>query len=321
MGLMEAQRFPTDYQAVIAGAPVYSLLVQTSSVVKNRLFTTPETALPPATLARVNAAALAACDGKDGLKDGIVTDPRACDWDPIELQCKAAASADCLTAAQVAALRNAYATLKTSSGKTAKPALNRGGELGWPTFISTQPARPTAEGQINGLNGFIYGDPNYDTARFDPVTETDKVRSSPFAKEYEAADPDIRPFLAAGGKLLLWHGFDDPGPSPLSTIEYYERVKAVTGAASPVSLFVAPALYHCGGGPGANQIDWLSALERWEATGAAPQAIPAARADSPMTRPVCAWPALPYFKGEGDPNDARNFACRETRPVKTASAR
>jgi feruloyl esterase len=321
MGLMEAQRYPADYNAVIAGAPVYNLVVQTSSLMKNRLFSTPETALSKETVARLNQAALDACDAADGLKDGIVTDPRACRFDPAAIQCRDAASADCLTPAQAAAVRKAYTTTRTASGRMAVPALSRGGEAGWPTFVAMQPAKPTAESSVDGLRAFIYGSKDYDTARFDPVAETDKVRSSPFAKEYEASDPDIRAFLKAGGKLLLWHGFDDPGPSPLSTIEYYDQVKATTGANSAVRLFVAPGLYHCGGGPGANQIDGLSALEQWEATGAAPATIAAARTDSAMQRPVCAWPGLPYYRGEGDPNAIASFACRSSAPLTQASAR
>ena len=326
MGLMEAQRYPSDYNAIIAGAPVYSLQVQTSGLVRRRLFTTDKTALADAQIKRVNQAVLDACDAADGLKDGIVTDPRACRWDPSAIQCKPGQSATadaCLTADQAGALRRAYATVRTTDGKIAFYGLSRSGELGWGAFIALRPAPAEAGAVTSGgsgdLRAFIYGDANYDEAKFNPETDTNKVRSTPFAKEYEAADPDVRPFLASGGKLLLWHGFDDPAPSPYATIAYYEDVKRVTGANSAVALFIAPGVYHCRGGPGANTFDMLSAMESWVDQGKAPAAIPASNPAAGFTRPLCAWPDLAFYKGEGDPNDAANFACRAT-GTRTASA-
>jgi feruloyl esterase len=325
MGLMEAQRYPSDYNAIIAGAPVYTLQVQTSGLVRRRLFTSDKTGLTDGQVKTINSAVLAACDEQDGLKDGIVTDPRACRWDPSEIQCKrgAAASDSCLTPDQAGAVRRAYATVRTTDGKVAFYGLSRSGELGWGTFIALRPAPAEANGVqgggSGGLRAFIYGDANYDEARFNPETDTNKVRSTPFAKDYEAADPDVRPFLAAGGKLLLWHGFDDPAPSPYATIAYYDEVKRVAGADSAVKLFVAPGVYHCRGGPGANTFDVLSAMEGWVDQGQAPVAMPASNPAAGFSRPLCAWPALAFYKGEGNPNDAGNFACRAA-GTRTASA-
>jgi feruloyl esterase len=324
MGLMEAQRYPSDYNAIIAGAPVFSLQVQTSGLVRRRLFTTDKTALSDAQVARVNQAVLDSCDAADGLKDGIVTDPRACRWDPSALQCKPGQAADsCLTAEQAGALRRAYATVRTTDGKVAFYGLSRSGELGWGTFIALRPALAEPGGVRSGglgdLRAFIYGDAAYDEAKFNPETDTGKVRSTPFAKEYEAADPDVRPFLSSGGKLLLYHGFDDPAPSPYATIAYYEDVKRVTGADSAVALFVAPGMYHCRGGPGASNFDMLSAMEGWVDQGKAPAVIPASNPTAGFTRPLCAWPDLAFYKGEGDPKDAASFACRAT-GTRTASA-
>jgi feruloyl esterase len=316
MALMEAQRYPTDYNAITAGAPVYTLQVQTSAIMRGRLFTTDKTAFTPELMLKVNAAVLAACDGLDGAKDGVVTDPRACRWDPSALQCKpGAAAADCLTADQAGAVRQAYADARTSDGKMAYWGLAKGGEAGWGIFIPLKP--PLADRTIVGLHAPMFGDANYDEASFDPVTDTNRVRSTPFAKNYEAADPDIRPFLANGGKLLLWHGFMDPAPSPYATIAYYNAVKQVTGADSAVSLYIAPGVYHCGGGPGANTFDVLSGMESWIDTGKAPITMPASNPQKGFTRPLCQWPALPYYR-EGDPNDAASFACRA--PAGTASA-
>ena len=151
------------------------------------------------------------------------------------------------------------------------------------------------------------------------MTDTAKVRSSAFAKDYESDDPDIRPFLAKGGKLILWHGLSDPGPSPYATAAYYEQVKKTAGPDSAVRLFWAPGVGHCGGGTGAGTFDTLAAMDGWIATSKAPEVIAASNAKAGFTRPLCAYPALPFYKGEGDPNAAASFSCRVT-GTRTASA-
>jgi feruloyl esterase len=324
MALMEAHRFPDDYSAIVAGAPVFNLGVQTAGLVKGRLFTTQKTGLSDGQVKTITAAVLDACDALDGVKDGLITDPRACKWDPSAIQCKPgqAASDACLSPEQAGALRRAYADVRGSDGKVVVYGLSRGGEPGWGVFVATKPGpAPTGASAAGGnpLNAYIYGDANYDEAKFNPVTDTAKVRSSAFAKEYESDDPDIRPFLAKGGKLILWHGLSDPGPSPYATIAYYDAVKTIAGADAAVRLFAAPGVGHCGGGTGAASFDTLAAMDDWIATGAAPEVIAASNPQKGFTRPLCAWPALPFYKGEGDPNAAASFACRAT-GTRTASA-
>ena len=326
MALMEAHRFPGDYSAVIAGAPVFNLGVQAAGLVKGRLFTTDKTALSEGQVKTVTAAVLDACDGLDGVKDGLISDPRTCKWDPAAIQCKPGQAADdaCLTIEQAGALRRAYADVRGSDGKVVVFGLSRGGEPGWGVFVAMRPRAETAgtaarAGGGNPLNAYIYGDANYDEAKFNPVTDTAKVRSSAFAKEYESDDPDIRAFLAKGGKLLLWHGLSDPGPSPWATIAYYDQVKTVAGANANVRLFAAPGVSHCGGGTGASSFDVLAAMDDWIASNKAPEVIDASNPQKHFTRPLCAWPALPFYKGEGDPNAEASFSCRSTAPTRTAS--
>jgi feruloyl esterase len=123
-------------------------------------------------------------------------------------------------------------------------------------------------------------------------------------------NPDIAAFVARGGKLLLWHGFNDPGPSPLSTIAYFDAVNGkVPAAKGSVRLFLAPGVLHCGGGAGPDKIDTLTALERWVEHGSAPERIVATKANSPLTRPLCAYPKLARYKGTGDTNDPASFDC------------
>jgi feruloyl esterase len=321
--LMEVQRYPSDYNGVIAGAPVYSLATQTSAVLRNQAFARDGAAITAAQITRLNNAALAACDMQDGLADGIITDPRACTFDPGKLLCKeGAATADCLSAAQVAAVRTMYTGIKTSKGEIAAYPLTRGGEAGWSRFVGTTvPASGVnlsggaQSAGLGGLRAILFGNADYDLNVFDADKDYATVRGSAFAKAYEAADPDIAAFIRHGGKLLLWHGFDDPGPSPLATIDYFQDVQRATGPkvkalASGARLFIAPGVYHCRGGPGPDEFDLLGAIDTWVEKGQAPATLLATKSGSPVSRPLCPYPALPRYKGKGDPNAAASFVCK-----------
>jgi hypothetical protein len=323
-GLMEVQRYPKDYDGVISGAPVYALTTQTMSVVRNQIFINPRANLSAAQLGRLNEAALAACDDKDGLKDGVITDPRTCGYDPAPLQCKAGAKdADCLSDAQIKAVRALYAGTKTSSGETVSYGLTRGSEASWGLYISASSvASPekfltgAAGAGLGGLRKQVFGDPNFDLLAFNPDRDYKTVRNSAFAAEYEAKDPDISAFVNNGGKLLLWHGMDDPGPNVVATIEYYEKMKSTTGKKAKnvdesARFFVLPGVYHCRGGPGADDFDSLTALDNWVEKGQPPTTMVATRSsDRAFSRPVCQYPALPRYSGKGDPNQASSFHCR-----------
>lgn len=312
MGMIEVQRFPADYDAAIVGAPVYNLTVQTTALVRTQTFAAPGAGFTQDLLSRVNQAVLRACDAKDGAADGLLTDPRSCGWDPAEMQCKAGPSgSDCLNEAQVNALRTAYRGVQTLDGRVAAWPLERGGEAGWSFFIGVSGKDPTNGGGIGGLWGPILGDPNFDTARFDPAADLARVRSSEFARTYEANNPDLRAFAERGGKLLMWHGWNDPGPSPVATITYFQQVQGVLGQdQQSARLFMAPGVGHCGGGPGPDQVDWLDALDNWVQTGKPPASLLATKANAPISRPLCAFPAEARYKGTGDLNDAANFQCR-----------
>jgi feruloyl esterase len=152
-------------------------------------------------------------------------------------------------------------------------------------------------------------DPSYDIMTFDP--ERDMARlSSGLAQHVHQQNPDITAFAKRGGKLLLWHGFNDPGPSPLSTIEYFDAVKATAPSAiDSVRLFLAPGVLHCGGGAGPDQFDSLTAIENWVEKGTPPASMRATKANSPVSRPLCPYPQLPRYKASGDSNDASNYVC------------
>ena len=319
MALMEVQRYPTDYNGVIAGAPVYNLTTQMNSVVRNNIFAAPDAQLTNAQLTVVNQASLRACDADDGIRDGVISDPRTCRWDPIAIQCPTGSKGDqCLTPAQVAAVRKAYTPAATKRGAVAAYPLTRGGETGWSRFIATGAGTDmtTTRQGVPGMRAFIFRDADFDLSTFDAEKHQSMVRSTPFAKMYEADNPDISPFIRGGGKLVLWHGWNDPGPSPYATADYFERVQKTTGPklgkqslASSARFFLAPGVEHCGGGPGPDQFDLLGTLESWVEADKAPDSLVATKRGSPISRPLCPYPQAAKFKGEGDPNDAKNFTC------------
>ena len=328
MALMEAQRYPADYDGIVAGAPVYSLRVQLAEIYRDWAFAQPGAALKPADLSLVSDAVLKDCDTLDGVKDGIVSDPAACKFDPAVLKCRPGqAAGSCLSDAQVIALQRVYAEHKGSDGVVALYPYSRGSETFWPMFQNTI-ADPDAAGKARdlALRAIMFGDPNFSFASFDAERDSPKSRARPFAKMYEADDPNLKPFLGKGGKLILWHGLYDPGPSPRGTVAYDGRMKAATGALADADtrMFLAPGVLHCGGGPGPSQIDWLGAVDTWVKTGTAPEKVtartppaPPARPGAPapapakmMVRPICAYPAKARYDGKGDPDAEASFSCR-----------
>lgn len=307
MGLMEVQRYPDDFDGVIAGAPVYTLQTQTSAVLRSVAFEPTGARLKAGQLSLLHKAVLSACDAQDGAADGVLRDPRACDFDPVVLQCPAGeAGDDCLAPAQVAAVRRVYAGEKARDGSAASYPLERGGEGDWSRFIPTTGAGDpgTNTGGLYALRRPLLGSAAFDLSRF-TADDVATVRSSWLAGIYEAANPDIAAFVKRGGKLLLYHGFNDPGPSARGTIEYLEAVLAKTRQSREATrLFLAPGMGHCRGGDGPDRVDWLGALEDWVEKGKAPEELPASKADSKLAWNLCAYPKLPTGQPGG------GYACK-----------
>jgi len=315
MALMEAQRFPEDYDGIVAGAPVYSLQVQTSAILRNNGFAAPGAGFSEAQLRLANAAVLRACDARDGVADGIVGAPRSCPFDPAQLACRPGQPAEtCLSDGQVGALRTMYAGIRAPDGSWAQFPLSMGGETGWSRFVN---AAGTGNSNANGggmpgLVHLLFGERQVDFTRFDPATDVPEARASAFARAYEATDPDLKRFFARGGRLILWHGESDPGPSPVGTIDYAAAVQQAdeAGAAAGLRTYLLPGVEHCWGGPGPDAVDWLAALDMWVEKGEAPATLVATRSrDRAVTRPLCPWPQMARFKGEGDPNHPARWEC------------
>ena len=308
-GLMAAQRYPNDFDAILAGAPANN---HTRMGISRLAVSVPTArdaaaAVPQAKLAMVTRAVLDACDATDGVKDGFLTDPRACTFDVARLQCTGADSDSCLTAPQVKTMKSAYAAVTLPNGELVFPGKELGSETAWGMVSGTPDVLSVTAVQI-AHNDAAWDPKTFDLAR-DLTLTLEKVGSV-----VSAIDPDLRAFKARGGKLLLYHGWNDGLISPGNTVNYFTDVNKTMGKGQDdfVRLFMAPGVGHCQGGAGPDQVNWMGALERWRESGKAPERIEAARVAGnrvEMTRPLCPYPQIAKYTGTGSTNDAQNFVC------------
>ncbi len=329
-GLMAAQRFPTDYDGIVAGMPAnnWTRLMAGDFDATLAVFKGGVNNLPTTALGLLHRAALAVCDSRDGVVDGVLEDPRQCRFDPGVLACKPGQEpGTCLTPAQVDAARRVYGGLKDPrTGAQIYPGLVPGSEPFWPNRDLANPF-PIPIAYYKWL---VFADPKWDWTSFEFSDPTDfqahQRADAKFAPVLNATDPNLRAFRARGGKLLQYHGWNDQLITPLNSIDYYESVLAFFGAGgaeraktvqdvqSFYRLFMAPGMAHCGGGTGPNVFDMQAALEQWVERGIAPDQIVATRSIGGVVdrlRPLCAYPKIAAWKGTGDTNDAANFVCRE----------
>jgi feruloyl esterase len=316
-GLMSAQRYPEDFDGIIAGAPAFNQIY--ISAWRMRLLMTalksPQHALPPEKLKLLNDAVLDKCDSNDGVTDRLIEDPSNCNFDPSVLQCKGTETASCLTPPQLETVNTAYTGMRKSDGTLIYPGLPFGGELGW-----RLPAGSTEPGAMD-IDIFRYignQDPAWDWRSFD--LEKDIDRALLHGKEIHAVDPGLAKFKARGGKLLMYHGWSDGGSggsiSALNTVSYYQSVLKQMGPNQDdwFRLFLVPGMDHCGGGTGPNQFNKIAVLERWREQNEPPKAITAARVNESgvidMTRPLCPYPQQAVYKGSGSIYDAANYTCK-----------
>lgn len=338
--LMEAQRFPEDYDGILAGAPAnnWTALLTTAAVDTQALTATAGSFIPPAKVAAIAKAVLAACDELDGVKDGIVSDPRQCRFDPATIECKEGEDTNaCLTAAQVDALKALYAGTHDAKGRPIFPGYLPGAEEGlngWGTWIfGPAPGKSLMAGFGQGyFSNMVYGKADWDMKSFTMESGLGDAREKTAAM-LDAVDPDLHAFADRGGKLILYHGWNDPAISALNSVDYYGNVVAKMGATSTFAflrLYMLPGVQHCMAGPGADMIgqSWTwpaqdplhnvrAALEDWVEKGMAPGALTATKtADGNpdgapvMTRLVCPYPRSAKYKGSGDTSKAESFACR-----------
>jgi feruloyl esterase len=312
--LKAAQRFPNDFDGIVAGDPgnFWSHQLVQSIWVYQAAHRTPESPLTADKLKLLHAAVLANCDAKDGLRDGLLANPTTCRFDPGVLQCPGVEDPSCLSPAQVTAARQIYSAPTRSDGhKPIFPPLMRGSELLWATGL----AGPAAPGYAVDFFKVVYHDPAWDPMGLTLERATNDADRT--ATLINGTDPNLAPFFAHGGKLLHFHGWSDQLISPQNSIDYYESVVRALGNRRRVEasyrLFMAPGMAHCRDGEGPNVFDALRAIERWVEEGAPPIALIASHATDGKvhrTRPLCPYPQVARYRGSGSIDDAANFVCR-----------
>ena len=335
--LMEAQRFPADYDGIVAGAPAnyWSHLLASAVYISQSMLG--DAYIPAAKIPAIDAAVIEACDALDGVKDGVIDNPSKCKFDPGKLLCAGAESNACLTAPQVAGLRKIYDGMHDSKGQSLFPGLSHGGEAGsggWPLWVSG-PAPNKSLLYAFGTQFFknaVFADPSWDLKALNPEHDV-KLADDKISLVMNSNNPDLSGFKKRGGKLIIYHGWSDAAIAPQNAINYYQSVVAKMGARdtkSFVRLFMVPGMQHCGGGPGPNSFgqfgaasgdprhDVAAALELWVDKGQAPEEIVATKykGQSPAsgvarTRPLCAYPAFAKWNGKGSSDDAANFTCEK----------
>lgn len=343
--MWEAQIFPWDFDGIVAGGPAFSISrLWLNWLWANRAIMGADgkAILEQADVETLHQAVVQHCDRNDGVKDGLIGDPRACHFNPTELRCASGKSGRCLTALQIEAAAKIYGGPVTSEGEQiAAPLALRGSELTWPAYFVGSADSPTP------AYDYFKEDFRWSIFEINPGANW-KPENFDFDRDYKRLgamealepmwNPDLRRFKAAGGKLLAYTGWNDPIEGVLNTAEYYEVAERVTGGRTVTQdffrLFIVPGMDHCGGGPGASVIDWLSYLEAWVEQGQAPVRVigahikskdlkldqesdlrelqrrskfPLDRANVEFFRPVYPYPEQARYRGRGDQNKAESF--------------
>jgi feruloyl esterase len=338
--LMEAQRYPEDYDGIIAGAPAnfWTHLLSAGAWDLQALQGDSASYIPAAKIPALSAAVVKACDAQDGVADGLVSEPQSCRFDPATIQCHDADANSCLTAPQVAALKKLYAGPKTSKGEKIFPGRVLGGEDGpggWAAWVVGAAPGSALMYQFttNFFPNMVFDDPKWDFKTFNFDKDV-KVADAKQGTNLNATDANLKAFEKRGGKLIIYHGWSDAAISAFNTIDYYNSVTAAMGAHDAeqfIRVFLVPGMQHCGGGPGPNafgqqgfsapqpdaQHNIYAALDQWVEKGSAPERIVATKYANDanpaqgvkMTRPLCPYPQVAKYKGTGDNNDEANFVC------------
>ncbi len=314
-GMKEAQRFPADFDGIIAGAPALDWTARAGQALRvaQKLEKADAARLPAAKRQLLHAAVVEACDAGDGVKDGLIESPQRCTFDPAILQCNGSDGAACLTPAQVETARFIYAGELNPKTRREITGLARGSELGWTDLGWTSSARATG---LDHFRFLVFKDPAWDVARFNFGSDIARAEDID-ADTINALDPNLKPFIDRGGKLIQYHGWSDPQISPGNSTQYYSRVLEAVGGAGKTHgsyrLFMAPGMAHCGGGEGPNTFDMIGAIEQWVEHGKAPDRIVASHSTNgrvDRTRPLCPYPQVAAYKGSGSPDEAASFVCR-----------
>ena len=343
--LMEAQRYPEDFDGIVAGAPAYDWtgeLGGRNTWLNQAMYPDPDNltvaTITPAAQDLMAETVMQQCDKLDGIEDGILNNPLVCDFDPAELICKGGQTDGCLTPAQVDAAHRVYEGL-IIDGETVAPGYVPGAKIGingWSRWITgglsvaaegtfqrgiepdaefPDPVTPNAHLAFGNsvMKYLVFHDPDWDYSTYDFKTFRSDVAS--VSSTLDATDPNLDAFRERGGKLLMFNGWRDMALTPLGTIAYYDQVvERDASAADNVRLIMVPGMDHCIGGPGPSFVNWVDEIDRWLETGRAPEQVTAYWVSEGMgpagSRLACAYPDVLEYKGTGDTRDASNFRCK-----------
>jgi len=320
-GLVFAQRFPEVFDGIVAGAPVLNFTDIMIEFVWNTLAIESAEPLSDGQLATMAELVYGQCDALDGAEDGLIRDPRQCEFHPAaDLPvCDGAVTDSCLSQAQVDAVSRIYGGTM-SQGEIYFPgqpvsaeAADAGGNSGWDFWlVSDGPSRQALYGQSFMENmAFIPDDPEIDWRQFD--FDADPARITTIRQLLDTTNPDLSAFHAAGGRMVTYFGWADTALNPLMGIGYYEDVMATMGetAADTYRFFTVPGMFHCRGGVGPDRIDAMSALIDWVEGGQAPERMVAESGSGDDSQLLCPYPQQAVYSGSGDPLDAANWTCGE----------
>jgi feruloyl esterase len=311
-GITSAQRYPQDFDGIVAGASAWnSMRMHAARLAVNRFMNrTPESAIPPSKYPMIHEAVLQACDGLDGVKDGVLENPTKCGFDPQVLACKAGDSPSCLTPPQVESARAMLGPVKhpTTGAVLFEGHLWPGAELEWDTIGGPAPLNNA----VTALRNITY-DRSWDPLQFNVAAEMETVARSDNGL-LASASANLKPFFDRGGKLLMWHGWADPQVTPQNSTIYFNNVLATVGkpAESSIALFMLPGVYHCQGGPGPDRFDRMAAIEQWVEQGRKPTRLVASRIRDgkvERTRPLCPFGQVARWNGTGNTNEEASFSC------------
>jgi feruloyl esterase len=321
-GITEAQRYPADYDGIVAGAPaVNGMMLHVARIlIGQAVHRSADSYIPPEKYSMIHDAVLQACDAHDAVKDGVLEDPTRCHFDPKVLECKGADSPSCLTSAQVETAHALIEPVKhPKTGAVVFPALlQRGSELGWATLAGPQPINTVQD----AFKYIVFKDPNWDWRRFNAASDIDLTISSDNGV-INSAETNLQPFFSRGGKLLIYQGWADQQVAAMNAVNYFKGVTKSTGKSSEgksIHLYMVPGMGHCAGGPGTDTFDKIAAMEQWIEKGQAPDKIIASHVTNgavDRTRPLCPYGKVAKWNGSGSTDDAANFACVASPPERS----
>jgi feruloyl esterase len=320
-GLSEAQRYPADYDGILSGAPAINFAeLHVAQLWGHLVMLEAKTIVPPCKFVAATEAAVAACDAIDGVKDGVIGDPSRCQYDPKALVGASSATCGAITDADADIIRKIWDGPHTTGGKRLWYGLPRGAAFALSNTGGNPPAGQPFPITLDWFRYFLTQNPKWDWTTITRGSYEQFFSQS--VKQFNdiigTNNPNLSAFRKRSGKIIMWHGWSDQLIYAGGSIDYFTKVQAAAGGASPTAsflrFFLAPGVAHCGGGAGPAPSGQFEAVVKWVEEGQAPETLTAVRRDNTgavtRSRPLCPYPLVARYKGSGSTDDAANFECR-----------